>query len=160
MTCLDPRVVTEQFLGPNLGLPVYRNAGGRATEDAVRSILILKSLIGASAVLVIHHTGIESAVIHYVCCFRSSKLTPLGIDCGKTHIIEEELREDAKKRTPEAASEIDAYPSFRVGPASDFEKMIKEDVQILRSTSALAGVEIRGFGMDTATGLITELTIE
>lgn len=57
VTCLDPRCVPERFFGPEIGIPVFRNAGGRATPDAIRSIMILRSLIGASGVLVIHHTG-------------------------------------------------------------------------------------------------------
>ena len=48
----------------------------------------------------------------------------------------------------------------RCGPASDFEKMIREDVSILRSTKALAGIVVRGFAMDTPTGRLTELEID
>ena len=51
MTCLDPRVVPEQFFGPGLNSPVIVN------KDVINSIVLLRSLANASTVLVIHHTG-------------------------------------------------------------------------------------------------------
>lgn len=60
VTCMDPRVVPEQFLGPKAQLAVFRNAGGRATPDVVRTITVLQSLgfqAEQATVLVIHHTG-------------------------------------------------------------------------------------------------------
>lgn len=57
VTCLDPRCVPEQFFGPEFGHAVIRNAGGRATKDAITSITLLRSLANAAAVFVIHHTG-------------------------------------------------------------------------------------------------------
>ena len=66
VTCLDPRVVPEQFFGPGLNGPVIRNAGGRVSKDAINSIVALRSLAYASAVLVIHHTGQHTT---FSCCF-------------------------------------------------------------------------------------------
>lgn len=57
MTCLDPRCVPETFFGPGFDGPVFRNAGGRATDDAIRSFTLLRGLIGLKNVAVIHHTG-------------------------------------------------------------------------------------------------------
>ena len=57
MTCLDPRCVPEQFFGPDLGAGVIRNAGGRATKDAIKSITVLRSLANAASVFVVHHPG-------------------------------------------------------------------------------------------------------
>ena len=57
VTCLDPRCVPEQFFGPDVGAAVFRNAGGRATKDAISSITLLLSLAGISSILVVHHTG-------------------------------------------------------------------------------------------------------
>lgn len=57
---MDPRVVPEQFLGPKPMVAVFRNAGGRATPDVVRTINVFRTLgkeaTGAS-VMVVHHTG-------------------------------------------------------------------------------------------------------
>ena len=60
MTCLDPRCVPEKFFGLALDAAVYRNAGGRATKDAITSITVLRSLVNVQAVLVVHHTGKRS----------------------------------------------------------------------------------------------------
>lgn len=61
MTCLDPRCVPETFFGPEFDGPVFRNAGGRATDDAVRSMTVLRGLAGLRNVVVIHHTGKQRA---------------------------------------------------------------------------------------------------
>ena len=74
-----------------------------------------------------------------------------------THVTEESLRKDAKTRTPEAEAEIDATGSYGCFEADDFERTIMEDVGTLQRSKVLAGVEIRGFAMDTETGVVTEL---
>lgn len=57
LTCMDARVVPHPQLGLNLGdAHVIRNAGGRATEDAVRSLMVSTRLLGVGQVLVVHHT--------------------------------------------------------------------------------------------------------
>ena len=60
MTCLDPRCVPEQYFGSGVGAGVIRNAGGRATKDAITSMTVLRSLAVSSTVLVVHHTGKKS----------------------------------------------------------------------------------------------------
>lgn len=57
VTCLDPRCVPETFFGPEFDGPVFRNAGGRATDDAIRSFALLRGLVNLKNVAVIHHTG-------------------------------------------------------------------------------------------------------
>lgn len=58
---MDPRVVPEQFLGPSPGIAVFRNAGGRASPDVVRTINTLQTLGHKSTVpvtvMIVHHTG-------------------------------------------------------------------------------------------------------
>lgn len=74
-----------------------------------------------------------------------------------THLTEEGLRHDAKTRTPDAAAEVDAVESYGCFDAADFEKTIKEDVLTLRRAKVLAGVDVRGFALDTVTGIVTEV---
>ena len=78
MTCLDPRVVPEQFFGPELNTPVIRNAAGRVNKDVINSITLLRSLGDASAVLVIHHTGKAPYNYYYYYYF----FLPLGLLLG------------------------------------------------------------------------------
>ncbi len=76
-----------------------------------------------------------------------------------THLTDDGIRKDAKTRTPDAADIVDSTESYGCFDAEDFEKTIKIDVETLRSSKVLAGVDIRGFALDTFTGLVKELDI-
>src|SRR5215467_16010686 len=57
LTCMDARLHPARFLGLELGdAHVIRNAGGRASDDALRSLAISQQLLGTREVVVIHHT--------------------------------------------------------------------------------------------------------
>src|SRR5277367_5609810 len=63
LTCMDSRLDLFGALGLNLGeAHLIRNAGGIASDDAIRSLLLSQRLLGTNAVMVIHHTrcGLES----------------------------------------------------------------------------------------------------
>jgi carbonic anhydrase len=62
VTCLDPRTVPEKFF-PGLFATVFRNAGARATDDAIRSFNVLRALIATKAVLIVHHTGTQAGFL-------------------------------------------------------------------------------------------------
>lgn len=71
VTCMDSRVEPLQALGLGLGdAKVIRNAGGRVTDDALRSLVVATHLLGVHRVLVVEHT-----------------------DCGMTKLGEQEARE-------------------------------------------------------------------
>ena len=71
VTCMDSRIEPLQVLGLAKGdAKVIRNAGGRVTEDALRSLVVATHLLGARRVLVLEHT-----------------------DCGMTKAGEQEARE-------------------------------------------------------------------
>ena len=71
VTCMDSRIEPLQALGLSLGdAKVIRNAGGRVTDDALRSLVVATHLLGARRVLVMQHT-----------------------DCGMTKLGEQEARE-------------------------------------------------------------------
>ena len=71
VTCMDSRIEPLQVLGLSLGdAKVIRNAGGRITDDALRSLVVATHLLGAGRVLVMQHT-----------------------DCGMTKLAEQEARE-------------------------------------------------------------------
>ena len=62
LTCMDSRLEPMKFLGLDLGdAHIIRNAGGRASEDAIRSLVISSSLLETNELLIIHHTdcGLE-----------------------------------------------------------------------------------------------------
>lgn len=58
LACMDARLTVEQVLGLRTGeAHIIRNAGGLATDDAIRSLVISQRLLGTEEVLVIEHTG-------------------------------------------------------------------------------------------------------
>ena len=58
LTCMDARLDPAQYAGLSEGdAHVIRNAGGRATDDAIRSLVISHKLLGTLEWFVIHHTN-------------------------------------------------------------------------------------------------------
>src|SRR5512147_818536 len=58
LTCMDARLDPAKFAGLAEGdAHVIRNAGGRATDDAIRSLVISYKLLGTREWFIIHHTN-------------------------------------------------------------------------------------------------------
>jgi carbonic anhydrase len=58
LTCMDARLDPAKFAGLAEGdAHVVRNAGGRASDDAIRSLVISHKLLGTREWFVIHHTN-------------------------------------------------------------------------------------------------------
>src|SRR5438128_2178116 len=58
LTCMDARLDPAQYAGVSEGdAHVIRNAGGRASDDAIRSLVISYKLLGTGEWFVIHHTN-------------------------------------------------------------------------------------------------------
>jgi carbonic anhydrase len=92
LTCMDARMDPAKFAGLAEGdAHVIRNAGGRASDDAIRSLVISYKLLGTREFFVIHHTncGMEfftNEVIRGLLdhSLETADLTPSGFrDVGK-----------------------------------------------------------------------------
>ena len=58
LTCMDARLDPAKYAGLSEGdAHVIRNAGGRASDDAIRSLVISYKLLGTREWFVIHHTN-------------------------------------------------------------------------------------------------------
>ncbi len=58
LTCMDARLDLFRALGLEVGdAHILRNAGGRASEDAIRSLVVSSRLLATREVGVIHHTN-------------------------------------------------------------------------------------------------------
>ena len=58
LTCMDARLDPAKYAGLAEGdAHVIRNAGGRASDDAIRSLVISHKLLGTNEWFVIHHTN-------------------------------------------------------------------------------------------------------
>jgi carbonic anhydrase len=117
LTCMDARLDPAKFLGLREGdAHVIRNAGGRATDDAIRSLVVSYQLLGTQAVVVIHHTS-----------------------CGMQRLTNERLRAELRHDHGIDASGIDFLPF------DDVDASVREDVERLR-TSPLIPRRIPVFG--------------
>jgi carbonic anhydrase len=57
LTCMDARLDLFRLLGLQIGdAHIIRNAGGRATDDALRSLILSTNSLGTREIAVIHHT--------------------------------------------------------------------------------------------------------
>src|SRR5438105_10506201 len=125
LTCMDARLHPASFLGLQLGdAHVIRNAGGRASDDALRSLVISEQLLGTNTVVVIHHT-----------------------DCGMLTFSNQDLRTKVKQELHADADHIDFLPF------SDLEQSVRDDVAFLRVSSFIPqSIEISGFIYDVKSG--------
>ena len=58
LACMDARISVEKLLGLKTGdAHIIRNAGGLATDDAIRSLSISQRLLGTEDVVVVMHEG-------------------------------------------------------------------------------------------------------
>jgi len=130
LTCIDARLQPPRFLGLEIGdAHVVRNAGGRATDDALRSLIISSQLLGTRQFMVIHHT-----------------------DCGMLTFTNEDIWAKLESETGKNASSIDFLPF------SDVEASLKEDVRTIRDNPFLPpDVEVTGWVYDTTSGRLREV---
>jgi carbonic anhydrase len=131
VTCMDARLDPARFLGLEEGdAHVIRNAGGRASEDAIRSLVISQQLLGTNAVVVIHHT-----------------------DCGMLTFSNTDLRTKLKHEQNVDAEHIDFLP-FK-----NLEQSVRDDVAAIKNSPLiLKNVEVSGFIYDVKSGRLLPVT--
>ncbi len=131
LTCMDARLLPSRFLGLEEGdAHVIRNAGGRASDDAIRSLAISQQLLGTNEVVVIHHT-----------------------DCGMLTFSNEDLRKKLKQELNADAEHIDFLP-FK-----DLEQSVREDVATIKNSPLLLkNIEVSGFIYDVKSGRLLPVT--
>ncbi len=88
LTCMDARLDPAKFAGLAEGdAHVIRNAGGRASDDAIRSLVISYKLLGTQEWFVIHHTecGMESFSDEIMRGLLASSLKTSTVDASGWH---------------------------------------------------------------------------
>ena len=88
LTCMDARLDPAKFAGLAEGdAHVIRNAGGRASEDAIRSLVISYKLLGTQEWFVIHHTdcGMETFTDEIMRGLLASSLKTSTVDASGWH---------------------------------------------------------------------------
>jgi carbonic anhydrase len=105
VACMDARLDLFRFLGLEIGHShILRNAGGRASDDAIRSMIVSSVALGTREVVIIHHTK-----------------------CGMHGITDDELRERVRDASGHDPADID-FLSFQ-----DEEASVREDVAKVRA---------------------------
>lgn len=130
LTCMDSRIDPDRVLGLQEGdAHVIRNAGGRASDDAIRSLVISYRLLGTREFLVIHHT-----------------------DCGMRKITNEQMHEALLADLGADVSEVDFLP------ISDPDATVRADVEAIRSSPMVRpDITVHGFVYDVSTGRLREI---
>ena len=88
LTCMDARLDPAKYAGLAEGdAHVIRNAGGRASDDAIRSLVISHKLLGTREWFVVHHTdcGMETFTNDVMADLLKSSLETASIDATGWH---------------------------------------------------------------------------
>lgn len=130
VTCMDSRLHVAQALGLALGdAHILRNAGGRVTEDMIRSLVISQQQLGTREIVVLHHT-----------------------DCGAQTFTNEEFAVQLKRALGVDVAGQDFLPF------TDIEESVREDIALLKQSPLIPDdVEISGAIYDVDTGRMTEV---
>lgn len=148
LTCMDARLDPAKYAGLSEGdAHVIRNAGGRASDDAIRSLVISYKLLGTKEWFVIHHT-----------------------DCGMEFFTDEVIRGLLANSLETAALGADGFYDVGKGPGSaeakyidwltisDQAQSITEDVSRIRNHPLVPkGIAIYGYIYDVKTGKLIEI---
>jgi carbonic anhydrase len=148
LTCMDARLDPARYAGLREGdAHVIRNAGGRASDDAIRSLVISYKLLGTNEWFVVHHTN-----------------------CGMEFFTDEQMRDLLASSLETAALGPDGFHDVGTGPGSaearyidwltidDNARTVVEDVTRIRAHPLVPGsIPIYGYLYDVATGRLVEV---
>jgi carbonic anhydrase len=148
LTCMDARLDPARYAGLREGdAHVVRNAGGRVTDDAIRSLVISHKLLGTNEWFVIHHSncGMET--------FSDDVMRGLLSKSLDTAEFDGRAWRDAGK-TP-GSTEGDFIDWLTI---SDQERSVVSDVLRLRTHPLVPGyIPIHGYLYDVTTGNLREI---
>lgn len=148
LTCMDARLDPAQYAGLSEGdAHVIRNAGGRASDDAIRSLVISYKLLGTKEWFVIHHTN-----------------------CGMEFFTDDVMRSLLANSLETAALGAEGFYDVGTGPGSaeakyvdwltisDQATSVLEDVTRIKAHALVpAGIPVFGYIYDVANGRLIEV---
>ena len=129
LACMDARLDVHKILGLQEGdAHVIRNAGGVATDDAIRSLAISQRLLGTKEIILIHHTG-----------------------CGMLTFSDDELKRQIQ-------AEVGVKPHFSMEAFTDLEEDVRDSIARIKHSPFIPNKDaIRGFVYDVASGELDEV---
>ena len=148
LTCMDARLDPAKYAGLSEGdAHVIRNAGGRASDDAIRSLVISYKLLGTREWFVIHHTN-----------------------CGMETFSDDVMRGLLRKSLKTATVDASGWHDIGKGPGSneaafvdwltiaDQVESVCTDVQRIRAHPLVpAEIPVYGYIYDVKTGQLVEV---
>jgi carbonic anhydrase len=148
LTCMDARLDPAKYAGLSEGdAHVIRNAGGRASDDAIRSLVISYKLLGTREWFVVHHS-----------------------ECGMLLFDNEIMNGLLEKSLHAATIDEKGWHDHGPGPGSgeghyinwlafkDLQGSVVEDVKRIRSHPLVPGnIPIYGYFFDVKTGRLVEV---
>ena len=148
LTCMDARLDPAKFAGLAEGdAHVIRNAGGRASDDAIRSLVISYKLLGTREWFVIHHTncGMEF--------FTNDVMRGLLASSLETAALTDKGFQDVGKGPGSHAGEFIEWLTIR-----DQEQSVRDDVQRIREHPLVPkNIAIYGYVYDVKSGRLVEV---
>jgi carbonic anhydrase len=131
LACMDARLDVHKILGLEEGdAHVIRNAGGVATDDAIRSLAISQRLLGTTEIILIHHT-----------------------DCGMLTFTDDDVKRQIEKETG-------IRPAFALEAFSDLEEDVRQSIARIKASPFIPRKDrIRGFVYDVRTGKLDEVGV-
>ena len=134
VVCMDARLDPLSFLGLDLGdAHVIRNAGGRVTEDALRSLAISERLLGTDTIVIVHHT-----------------------DCGMLTFSNDDIRETIRTDLGDAAHEAAKQTDFL--PFADLSQSVRDDMAALKASPLIPdSIAVYGCIYDVHTGKLMQV---
>lgn len=148
LTCMDARLDPAKYAGLAEGdAHVIRNAGGRASDDAIRSLVISYKLLGTREWFVVHHTdcGMQLFSDDVMASLLEQSLQTATIDAAGWH--------DNGDGPGSVHGRYVKWLTF-----SDLAASVTEDVQRIRSHPLVPRlIPIDGYVYDVKTGLLSEV---
>ncbi len=148
LTCMDARLDPAKYAGLAEGdAHVIRNAGGRASDDAIRSLVISYKLLGTKEWFVIHHTdcGMETFSNEIMGNLLESSLETSSVDESGWH----------DKGAGPGSTEGKCINWLPIG---DQEQSVIEDVQRIGNSSMVPSeIPIYGYIYDCRTGRLIDV---
>ena len=131
LACMDSRILFEHCLGLRPGdAHMIRNAGGIATDDAIRSLIVSHHLLDTQEFIIINHT-----------------------DCGLLKVREDELKARLTEKMGATAHEPTHFHAF-----DDLEANVRLQMQRVKSHPWIPQhIPVRGFVYDVKTGKLKEV---
>ncbi|WP_457798384.1 carbonic anhydrase [Methylocystis sp. S23] len=150
LTCMDARLDPAKYAGLSEGdAHVIRNAGGRASDDAIRSLVISHKLLGTTEWFVIHHTncGMELFCDEVMAELLEDSLSTAALDMTTL-----------KWSNPQNGGGCAAGHFIKWHTIKDQEESVAQDVARIRSHPLTPkNIPIYGYIYDVKTGKLVEV---